>query len=139
MHQQVRVSIQRSRTRRSGAVRHDESLVEILTLLQRRNLRSAGRTHTHAGGEEFVFSIQHADGDDSADLRARDLLRGRNYEAEVFPVRSFVLEHRGGALLRCIRRLEAELKEPVIEVYVLAAEPDGKVPVQLVTPSMLRR
>ena len=50
-----------------------------------------------------------------------------------------ILDHHGGALLRAIEELEADKGEPVIEVYVGAAERNGKIPVQLVTRSMLNR
>jgi hypothetical protein len=139
MHQQVRTSIKNSRSDVSGVMPDEGSLVDVLTLLQGKNLRSAGRLNRGGGGgEEFVFSIQHDDGDDTADTDAREILKAEKYKADVYKVRSFVLDHREGALLECIKGLEAELDEPVIEVYVLAAEPNGQVPVQLVTPSMLK-
>jgi hypothetical protein len=139
MHQQVRCSIRNAGGDAERGALDEGSLVDILTLLRGMNLRSAGRLHPDGGGGEFVFSIQHAEGDDHADEEARDILKGNDFEAEVYKVRSVILNHREGALLASIKRLEAELNEPVIEVYVLAAEPNGKIPVQLVTRSMLNR
>jgi hypothetical protein len=140
MHQQVRCSIRKASTDAGFRALEEESLVDILTLLKGKNLRSAGRMRPGGeGGGEFVFSVHHDEGDDTADEEARDILRGADYEADVFKVRHFVLNHREGALLDCIERLEAEMQEPVIEVHVLAAERKGKVPVQLVTRSMLNR
>ena len=140
MHQQVRTSIKKALGEGSGEARGAQSLVDVLTLLQGMNLQSAGRLNPERGdGGEFVFSIQHEDGDDSADKNARDSLKAWKYKAEAYEVRHFLLEHREGALLECIRELEKELREPVIEVYVLAADPNGPVPVQLVTASMLKR
>ena len=55
----------------------------------------------------------------------------------MFKVRDFILDHRGGTLLERIEAVEAEMSEPVIEMYVGAAERNGKIPVQLVTRSML--
>ena len=136
MHQQVRVLI---RTARSDADREmlvERNLVDILSLLSRTNLRSAGRAHSDRG-EEFVFSVQHAEGDNKADENARDILLRKHYEATLVPVEHDVLPHRQGALLACIRRVEAARDEPVIEVYIGAAEPDGRIPVQLVTAKML--
>ena len=83
--------------------------------------------------------MHHDDGDDTADEKARNILNGEGYEAEVFQVRYCVLEDREGALLECIESTAAEMKEPVIEVHVLTAEPDRRVPVQIVTRSMLNR
>jgi len=139
MHQQVRCLIRKAaQDDAARAVLDEESLVEILTLLSGTQLRSAGRVHADGdGGGEFVFSVQHAKGDDAADQKARDLLRGEDYEAEVYKVKSFDLNHKEGALLESIRIVEAEMGEPVIEVYVAAAEPNRKIPVQLVTRSML--
>ena len=85
----------------------------------------------------FVFSVDHRAGDDTADEQARDILRNNDFEAEVFKVRDFILDHRGGTLLERIEAVEAEMSEPVIEMYVGAAERNGKIPVQLVTRSML--
>jgi hypothetical protein len=139
MHQQVRLSIRTTQSDAFRGMTAAESLVNILTLLSGKNLRSAARTHSDDGGEEFVFSVQHVEGDDTADEEARDILRGEGFEAEVFKVRDFVLNHREGSLLACIKGLEAELQEPVIEVYIGAAERNNKIPVQLVTRSMLNR
>ena len=136
MHQQVRTSIRDSGGDAARGTLDEESLVRILKLLKPKNLRSAGRVQGESGGQ-FVFSIDHADGDNAADREARDILRGDGYEADAFEVRSFVLKHQKGALLACIESLEEELGEPVIEVYVLAADGNAKVPVQLVTRSML--
>lgn len=138
MHQQVRVLIRKAMTDGLGAKHDEESLVEILTLLKGKNLRSAGRIDPTGGGE-FVFSVHHAKGDDTADEEARDILRDMDYQADVYQVRPFVLDDREGTLLECIERIEAELQEPVIEVHVLTAEKNRKVPVQLVTRSMLDR
>ena len=69
MQQQVRTSIKRRRSDGSREALDEESLVDILTLLSGKNLRSAGRMHIGADGE-FVFSIQHAEGDDTADREA---------------------------------------------------------------------
>ena len=91
-----------------------------------------------AGGEKFVFSVQHK-GDDNADQKARDLLKGAGYEAEVYKVEHVILDHHEGALLREINEARGGRGEPVIEVYVGAAERNGKIPVQLVTRSMLGR
>jgi hypothetical protein len=138
MHQQVRLSIRKSLADGSRARLDDESLVGILSLLRGANLQSAGRVNTDApDGGEFVFSVQHDPGDDSANPNARNLLKSKDYGAEAYDVREFMLEHKKGALLKCIRDLEKELNEPVIEVYVGAADADGSVPVQLVTRSML--
>jgi hypothetical protein len=142
MHQQVRTSIKQASSDGSGGALGagslaEGSLVEVLTLLQGKNLQSAGRAN-RGGGGEFVFSIQHDDGDDTADTDAREILKAEKYKADVYAVRPFLLDHREGALLECIQSLEAELGEPVIEVYVLAADPNGQVPVQLVTASMLK-
>jgi hypothetical protein len=140
MHQQVRCSIQRTRGDVARGTLDEESLVDILTLLKGKNLRSAGRIHPGGDrGGEFVFSVDHREGDDTADQEARDILIGEGFAAEVYPVEHFVLKHEEGALLECIKRVEAKMNEPVIEVYVLAAERNGKVPVQLVTRSMLNR
>jgi hypothetical protein len=139
MHQQVRTLIRATQSDGTRGALVEQSLVDILTLLVGTNLRSAGRTRLDSGDEEFVFSVQHAGNDNKADEKARDLLRDKNYEAQLVQVRSFVLDHREGSLLECIKELEDELNEPVIEVYVGAAERNNKVPVQLVTRSMLDR
>ena len=139
MHQQVRTSIRRTSSDDTSGRIEEESLVEILTLLTGTNLRSAGRVRLDSGDEQFVFSVQHVDDDDAPDQEACDILKGANYEAEVFKVQHYVLSHRPGALFNRIKRLEKSKKEPVVEVHVGAAEPDGKVPVQLVTRSMLNR
>ena len=81
MHQQVRCLIRSTRTASARATLDEESLVEILTLLSGTQLRSAGRVHADGGGE-FVFSVDHRPGDDSADNDARDILR--DYGAEVY-------------------------------------------------------
>ena len=137
MHQQVRTSIRISGGDAARGTLGDESLVKILKELKPRNLQSAGRVQGERG-EEFIFSIDHADGDNHADIEARDLLRDAGYEADAFEVGSFILRHKEGALLQCIEELEKE-GAPVIEVYVLAAEGKGKVPVQLVTRKMLEK
>ena len=99
----------------------EESLVDILTLLQGTNLRSAGRTHTDGGGgDEFVFSVDHRPGDDVCRPSTHATSsRAPTTTADVIPVESgpSSLNHREGTLLACIRDLEAE-SEPVIEVYV---------------------
>ena len=138
MHQQVRCSIRKA----SGITAHEmageESLVEILTLLRRTNLRSAGRVRGDRG-EEFVFSVRHRPGDNQPDEAARDILTGKGYEAEVYEVKTVDLDDREGALLAFIKSVEADTDESVIEVHIGSAEPNRKVPVQLVTPSMLNR
>ena len=139
MHQQVRTLIRATQSDGTRGAVVEKSLVDILTLLSGTNLRSAGRTRLDEGDEEFVFSVDHAEGDDTADKKALDLLRDKNYEARLVRVRNFVLNHREGSLLECIKGLEAEMNEPVIEVYVGAAERNNKIPVQLVTRSMLNR
>ena len=138
MHQQVRTSIRSSGGDAARGTPGEESIVKILKELKPKNLQSAGRVQGEGGGE-FVFSIDHADGDNHADVEARDILRDAGYEADVYEVRSFDLKHKEGSLLACIESLEAELDEPVIEVYVLAAEGNAKVPVQLVTRKMLEK
>ena len=137
MHQQVRTSIKKAQSDDSVERQGEDSLVDVLTLLKGTNLQSAGRLN-RGGSGEFVFSVQHDEGDDTANTAARDLLRAEGYRAEAYKARSFDVEHREGALLKCIDDLEDELGERVIEVYVGAAEPNHPVPVQLVTPSMLR-
>jgi hypothetical protein len=142
MHQQVRTSIKKAaRSDDSGEAVGAQSLVEVLTVLQGMNLQSAGRLNpTRGDGGELVFSIQHEDGDDSANKSARNALRDAKYKAEAYDVEYFLLEHREGALLECIRDFENKRGQPVIEVYVLApADPDGPVPVQLVTAPMLKK
>jgi hypothetical protein len=139
MHQSVRVLIKATESDGFRGALVEQSLVDILTLLSGTNLRSAGRTRLDNGDEEFVFSVQHTGSDNTPDEKALDLLRANNYEAELVQVRSFVLDHREGSLLECIKDLEAELNEPVIEVYVGAAERNNRIPVQLVTRSMLSR
>ena len=45
-----------------------------------------------------------------------------------------------GALLECIEKTLADTKEPVVELHVgTAEESDGRVPVQIVTRSMIER
>jgi hypothetical protein len=139
MHQQVRTSIRRTRSDDTSGRLEEGSLVEILDLLTGTNLRSAGRVRLESGDEQFVFSVQHVGNEDAPDQAACDVLTGANYEAAVFKVQHYVLPHRPGALFNRIKRLETTKSEPVIEVHVGAAEPDGKVPVQLVTRSMLNR
>ncbi len=139
MHQQVRTSIRRTRRASTSGRIEEESLVEILNLLKGTNLQSAGRVKLDTGDEQFVFSVQHVAGDNSADQDACDLLNGADFEAAVYPIKAILLSHRPGELLNRIDRLERSKREPVIEVHVLAAEPDGRVPVQLVTRSMLNR
>ena len=137
MHQQVRCSIRRADSDADFGRLDEESLADILTLLQATNLRSAGRLRPDDGGEKFVFSVDHRPGDDTADQKARDILIGAGFEANVFQVEHFDLAHHGGTLLEAINEIEAKWSEPVIEVHVGAAERNGKVPVQLVTRSML--
>ena len=139
MHQQVRTSIRRIRSDGTTEAPEAESLVAILTLLKGKNLQSAGRVKLDTGDEQFVFSVQHAAGDNSADQDACDILNGADFEAAIYPIKAILLGHRPGELLNRIDRLERSKREPVIEVHVLAAEPDGRVPVQLVTRSMLNR
>jgi hypothetical protein len=136
MHQQVRCSIRKADSDAAFGRLDDESLVEILKLLSGTNLRSAGRVHADGdGGGEFVFSVQHDKDDDVPDQDARDILK--DYGAEVYTVEHVELAHHGGTLLEAINDIEAKWSEPVIEVYVGAAERNGKIPVQLVTRSML--
>jgi hypothetical protein len=138
MHQQVRCSIRRADSDTALGPLDNESLVEILTLLSGTNLRSAGRVQADGdGGGEFVFSVQHDKDDDVPDQDARDILK--DYGAEVYAVEHVELAHHGGTLLEAINDIEAKWSEPVIEVYVGAAERNGKIPVQLVTRSMLNR
>jgi hypothetical protein len=136
MHQQVRTSIRKSLADGFREQLDEESLIDILTLLKVKNLRSAGRMHVE-GGDEFVFSVRHRKGDNKPDEDARNLLQSSDYEARVCEVRNFLLDDREGALLERIEQVEAEMGEPVIEVHVLTSEPNRKVPVQLVTQSML--
>jgi hypothetical protein len=136
MHQQVRCLVRKARGDGSLGAFAEASLVEILTLLQGQNLASAGRVRVDGGDDEFVFSVQHV-GQDGTDQDACNILTDESYEARVVDVEHFVLNHKQGALLDRIKRLEARLKEPVIEVHILAAEGNGKVPVQFVTRSML--
>ena len=138
MHQQVRCLIRSARGNSARATLDEESLVNILTLLQGTNLRSAGRVHGDGGGE-FVFSVRHRPHDDAPDQDACKILTDEDYEARVLPVESFDLDDREGALLAFIQRVEAKMGEPVIEVHLGSAERNGKVPVQLVTQSMLNR
>ena len=138
MHQQVRCSIRKASGVTAGELAEEESLIEILTLLRTTNLRSAGRVHGDGGGE-FVFSVRHRPGDNSADVKARDDLRDADYQVEVYEVKSFDLDDKEGALLAFIQKVEADTGESVIEVHIGSAEPNRKVPVQLVTPSMLNR
>ena len=138
MHQQVRTSIRKARREGIGGKREDDSLIEILTLLKGTNLRSAGRAKLGGGDEQFVFSVVHADDDDAPDQAARQILEDAQYKAEIIQVGSFLLDHQEGALLTCITDFEKP-GDPVVEVHVGAAEPDGQVPVQLVTRSMLKR
>jgi hypothetical protein len=138
MHQQVRCLIRTSQDDSARGALDAESLVEILTLLKGTNLRSAGRSRPDdGGGERFVFSVDHRPGDDTADQGACDILIGAGFEAKVFPVDHFDLAHHGGTLLEAINDTEAKWSEPVIEVYIGAAERNGKIPVQLVTRSMV--
>jgi hypothetical protein len=136
MHQQVRVSIRRTSTSGPSVALDEGSLVDILTLLQGKNLRSGARMNFESGGE-FVFSVRHARNDDTADQEACDILNDDRFQARLVKVREFLLDDREGALLRCIRSFEVRAREPVIEVHVGAPEPNGKVPVQLVTRTML--
>jgi len=137
MHQQVRTSTTRNRGEDAAKPRPG-GLHEILSLLQGVNLRSAGGTNLDNGGM-FVFSVHHEEGDDTADQRACDVLEAKGYEAEVYPVSYCLVDDREGALLECIESRAAELKEPILELHVLTSEPDGRVPVQIVTRSMLSR
>ena len=137
MHQQVRCLIRNAGGDAERGALVEGSLVDILTLLSGMNLRSAGRVHLGDGSGEFVFSVQHDKDDDLPDQEARDILKNANYEAEVYKVEHVILDHHEGALLREIKALEATRNEPVIEVSVAAAERNGKIPVQLVTRSML--
>ena len=132
MHQQVRCLIRSALGDSARATLDEESLVNILTLLQGTNLRSAGRVHG-------VFSVRHRPHDDAPDQDACKILTDDDYEARVLPVESFDLDDREGALLAFIQRVEAKMGEPVIEVHLGSAERNGKVPVQLVTQSMLNR
>ena len=139
MHQQVRTFTIKSRTD-EGAVPEEEGLLDILSILEDLNLRSAGGTNLDEGGE-FVFSVRHEEGDDTADIDARDRLRAEGYDsAEVYTVDYCLVDDTKGALLKCIKSKAAELKEPIVEVHVLTSEQDdGRVPVQIVTRSMLAR
>ena len=138
MHQQVRLSTLKARRATAGVTADEGSVVGILTLLKKMNLRSAGRTYLAEGGE-FVFSVRHEGNDGRADQRACNLLKRNKYEAKVYEVESRLLEDREGALVEYINEIETAMDEPVIEVHVLTPEPDGQVPVQLVTRSMLNR
>ena len=83
MHQQVRCSIRRADA--AFGRLDEESLVEILTLLQAMSLRSAGRVRPDDGGDEkFAFSVVHRPGDDTADQEACNILIGAGFEANVF-------------------------------------------------------
>jgi hypothetical protein len=134
MHQQVRTRTTKSRE--DDAERPDEGLLDILSLLKNVNLRSAGGTNLDDGGE-FVFSVHHAEGDDTADQQAADILTVKGYAASVYRVEYCLVDDRKGALLDCIRSKAAELDEPIVEVHVLTSERDRRVPVQIVTRSML--
>jgi hypothetical protein len=138
MHQQVRCLIRSSQDDSARGALDEESLVKILSLLKGMNLRSAGRVHGDGGGE-FVFSVRHRPHDDTPDQQACDILTGNDYEARVLPVESFDLDDKEGALLAFIQSVEGKKGEPVIEVHIGSAERNGKVPVQLVTQSMLNR
>lgn len=137
MHQQVRTSTIKTATN-DDAAEKEGSLVDILSILKGVNLRSAGGSNLDEGGE-FVFSVHHDEGDDSADERAADLLRRKRYEPTVYKVEYCLVDDREGALLECLQSKETELGEPIVEVHVLTSEPDGRVPVQIVTRSMLSR
>ena len=139
MHQQVRTSIRPRNSERQRAAIDEDSLLGILTLLRGTQLRSAGRVRLDDGSEEFVFSVDHVDGDDKPDNDACEILTGKGYEAEVFPAEYELLDHRPGALLRHIRTLEKSKEWLVTEVHVLAGEQDGKVPVQFVTRPVVNR
>ena len=138
MHQQVRMSIPKSLDDGSRARLDEKSLVEILTLLKAKNLRSASRIRAD-DRDEFVFSVHHRPGDDLPDQQACDILTDANYEAGVVQVRNFLVDDHEGSLLARVKEVEDEEGEPVIEVHILSSEPNRKVPVQLVTRRMLNR
>ena len=139
MHQQVRTMTRKARSESAGAKPDEGSLIDILTLLKETNLRSAGGKDLDRRGE-FVFSVHHADGDDTADQRACDILKGKGYPAEVFQVEYCLVDDQEGALLACIESTWPMMKQPVVELHVgTAEESDGRVPVQIVTRSMIER
>jgi hypothetical protein len=139
MHQQVRTMTRKAPSDSAGAKPDEGSLIDILTILRTTNLRSVGGKDLDRRGE-FVFSVHHEEGDDSADLAARDVLRDKGYRAELFKVECCLLEDEEGALLKCIENTKAETKEPVVELHVGTAEKsDGRIPVQIVTRSMIER
>ena len=139
MHQQVRTMTKKTRSENAGAKPDEGSLIDILTLLQGTNLRSAGGKDLDRRGE-FVFSVHHADRDDTADQQACDLLRANGYPAEVFQVEYCLVDDQAGALLACIESSVAVMKQPVMEIHVgTADESDGRVPVQIVRRSMIAR
>ena len=74
MHQQVRTMTRKAPSDSAGAKPDEGSLIDILTLLKDTNLRSAGGKDLDRRGE-FVFSVDHDDGDDTADQRACAVLK----------------------------------------------------------------
>lgn len=139
MHQQVRTMTRKAPSDSAGAKPDEGSLIDILTLLKDTNLRSAGGKDLDRRGE-FVFSVHHDDGDDTADQRACAVLKSKGYPAEVFQVKYCLVNDSEGALLECIEKTLADTKEPVVELHVgTAEESDGRVPVQIVTRSMIER
>ena len=60
--------------------------------------------------------------------KACKILIDAGFEANVVQVELRDLVHHGGTLLEAINDVEAKWGEPVIEVYVGAAEPNGKSP-----------
>ena len=136
MHQQVRTSTTRtgSGSPGPGAMAAEGGLVHILTTLLGAgvNLRTAGGRDLDKGGD-FVFSVHHEKGDDTADYAARDILHSVGYnEAEVYSVRECIVSDEPGSLLRCIEETERE-RGPVYEIFVGTHDDDGNIPIQIVT------
>ena len=141
MHQQVRTSTTKtgSGSPAPGAMADEGGLSDILrTLLGADvNLRTARGRDLDKGGE-FVFSVRHKEGDDTADYAARDILRSVGYdEAEVYTVRECIVNDEPGSLLRCIEETERE-RGPVYEIFVGTHDDEGNIPIQIVTRQDIR-
>lgn len=112
------------------------ALGEILRILEDRgfNLRTAGGRRIELGGE-FGFAVAKQDGDkddEESTHRAVEALKGEGYEARAVEVEDDVLDDVPGALRAFVDRVSAR-GVLIEEIAVGTPEPDGRIPVQIVT------
>lgn len=146
MHQQIRTGLGKASSTKGGPgamelvpievdpleVRRG-ALVELLDLLSPQfNLTMAAGDAIESGGE-FVFAVEHDDGDDGPTTQAAALLVQEGYRnVRIIEVHVCEVNHEPGALATCLREL-TDAGRRIDEIYVGVRRDDGVVPVQVTT------